>query len=105
MTELVEEERWRLAIIMSLSSSSLCNPATKSSRLALLDDSNSSFCLDSSNCFLNSCIFALLLFFPPEPPESSCTLLTALGVDVAGAPLANELLVFLLCRILANLDA
>ena len=103
MTELVEEERWRLAIIMSLSSSSLCNPATKSSKLALLDASSSSFCLDSSNCFLSSCIFALLFFFPPEPPKSSCTadLLTALGVDVAGAPL----LVFLLCRILANLDA
>ena len=49
MTELVEEERLRLAIIMSLSSSSLCNPATSSSKLALLTDSISSFCLDSSN--------------------------------------------------------
>ena len=105
MTELVEEERWRLAIIMSLSSSSLCNPATRSSKLALLDASNSSFCLDSSSCFLSSCIFALLLFFPPEPPESSCTLLTALGVDVAGVALARELLAFLLCLIFANLEA
>ena len=91
MTELVEEERLRLAIIMSLSSSSLCNPATSSSKLALLHDSISSFCLDSSNCFLSSCIFALLLFFPPLP-DSSCNL----GVEEAGAALAKVLLVFLL---------